>query len=374
MIMKWNELSMKDKAAVMKVAINNGVTDLNDIKNKFEDGGYFDYMDKLAKKKAKDWGENEDEVLIRMLNDNTYNYKAFYDNDREAALKMLTEDPEAHFSDVGKTVYHPTFSNESIYSGKVSDYNPRGTIGGRWVNGNEYRPSYSQVLNKDFDFIETEKYLRENNNGEYIDWYYFDIYDKAKEKENEPAVLNTFYPIISMYPRTGHSSLAVSGLVPNYYGDAQVGTISINKGARNKDYNLVTNNCSDATRCALEKAFDKEIDPFLFTTPGDVQDFALTELGGKKYIVGDSIYIPGENKYEQRSKEDINKAKIRGLSTVYIPMNKDQKNKLIEYIHKGKINREFKDGGPKETLGIVKDGIPKTAAGYDVLNYLFGEE
>lgn len=37
--MKWNELSMKDKAAVMKVTINNGVIKLNDIKNRFDEGG-----------------------------------------------------------------------------------------------------------------------------------------------------------------------------------------------------------------------------------------------------------------------------------------------------------------------------------------------
>ena len=37
--MKWNELSMKDKAAIMKVAINNGVIKLNDIKNRFDEGG-----------------------------------------------------------------------------------------------------------------------------------------------------------------------------------------------------------------------------------------------------------------------------------------------------------------------------------------------
>lgn len=37
--MKWSELSMKDKAAVMKVAINNGVIKLNDIKNRFDEGG-----------------------------------------------------------------------------------------------------------------------------------------------------------------------------------------------------------------------------------------------------------------------------------------------------------------------------------------------
>lgn len=37
--MKWSELTMKDKAAIMKVAINNGVTNLNVIKNKFDEGG-----------------------------------------------------------------------------------------------------------------------------------------------------------------------------------------------------------------------------------------------------------------------------------------------------------------------------------------------
>lgn len=37
--MKWSELSMKDKATVMKVAINNGVIKLNDIKNRFDEGG-----------------------------------------------------------------------------------------------------------------------------------------------------------------------------------------------------------------------------------------------------------------------------------------------------------------------------------------------
>lgn len=37
--MKWSELSMKDKATIMKVAINNGVIKLNDIKNRFDEGG-----------------------------------------------------------------------------------------------------------------------------------------------------------------------------------------------------------------------------------------------------------------------------------------------------------------------------------------------
>lgn len=37
--MKWNELSMKDKAEAMRIAVANGISKLDDIKNKFEEGG-----------------------------------------------------------------------------------------------------------------------------------------------------------------------------------------------------------------------------------------------------------------------------------------------------------------------------------------------
>jgi hypothetical protein len=46
-------------------------------------------------------------------------------------------------------------------------------------------------------------------------------------------------------------------------------------------YNFVTNNCSDATRSAIESATGKKINPVFFTTPGDVKDFVEKELGGK---------------------------------------------------------------------------------------------
>jgi hypothetical protein len=181
---KWEELNMADRAAYMRIAVKNGYRDIRSIReayNKYEDGGdkqinngYLDYMEKLATKKAKDWNENTDIVLTQMLNDNTYNYEAFYNNDRKKALSMLTEDPEAHFLDIGKTVYHPTFSDQSIYSGKVSEYNPRGTIGGRWKN-NEYVPSASQIRNKDFNWYRTNEYLTRDGSGEYISPDYKDL-------------------------------------------------------------------------------------------------------------------------------------------------------------------------------------------------------
>lgn len=136
---------------------------------KFEDGkdDYYSYMEKLASKKAREWGyKSVDAALTSMLNDNTYNYEEFYKRKPELAKAMLAADPDAHFSDIGKTVYHPTFSNESVYSGKVSDYNPRGTEGGSWGGngtywGDYYAPSVSQIRNGDFNYFNTWKYLKQ---------------------------------------------------------------------------------------------------------------------------------------------------------------------------------------------------------------------
>lgn len=120
-------------------------------------------MIKLARKRAREKNMNEDEVLTTMLNDNTYDYRIFYDRDRREAEKMLKKNSRAHFSDIGKTVYHPTFSNESIYSGVVSDANPLGIVGGTWSNnGHVYTPSVEQLSNG-FNYNKTRDYL--NHSG-----------------------------------------------------------------------------------------------------------------------------------------------------------------------------------------------------------------
>lgn len=166
---------------------------------------YYDYIQKLAKKKSKDWKQSEDETLIRMLNDNEYNYKTFYDNDRKMANAMLTADKNVHFTDIGKTVYHPTFSNESLYSGKKSDYNPRGTVGGTWSNNDAvYNPSKSQIINKDFNYDYTRWYLDrdEEDGGQHVDIKLPKFDDGLSQQNNESTseiLANTaisFVPIL----------------------------------------------------------------------------------------------------------------------------------------------------------------------------------
>ena len=88
--------------------------------------------------------------------------------------------------------------------------------------------------------------------------------------------LITQYPFINEEtPFTGHSEIKVwqqkktkSGKLTPY---ALVGRID--KSGLDADYNLFTNNCSDATREALEEISGKKLNPFLFTTPGDSRDF-----------------------------------------------------------------------------------------------------
>lgn len=110
------------------------------------------------------------------------------------------------------------------------------------------------------------------------------------------AVLNTYYPFISKYSKTGHSELITPA------------GRTISTGGSDKNYNLFCNNCSDATGAALQKAFNKKLNSKLFTTPGDVKDFA-EDLG--------AIYSSPSSKHNQK-----------GAKTQFIPVDIKQAREL----------------------------------------------
>lgn len=162
---KWDELSMAEKAEMMKVAVRQGITNLSDIKqryNEFAEGGskveeeegitdeeYLNTMEKVAEENYKNWGyNNSDEALVHALNDNTYDYRGYYNKYPQSRANADT-----HWTDEFKTVYHPTFSNESIYSSKKSQYNPYGLPGGFWIGEDEnasFIPMAWQAINNQY--------------------------------------------------------------------------------------------------------------------------------------------------------------------------------------------------------------------------------
>lgn len=112
----WKDLNMKERAAFIKVAVDNGILDINDIighYNKFAEGGVLDdnksFKD-FAKKLSIAWGGQD-------ITKDDYDYEKYYnDNPNEAyeQLRLIQMGIAPHFPDDGKSgIYkkpsHPTY-------------------------------------------------------------------------------------------------------------------------------------------------------------------------------------------------------------------------------------------------------------------------
>lgn len=98
---------------------------------------------------------------IRIKGDPTYDYKGWYNEDSNRAYALLNDDPNAHFDDKWKTPYHPTFSDQSVYSNAK---HPGGTWGRRDFRDIYYAPFVSNVpFNRRLNYI-----VDAENNGAMI--------------------------------------------------------------------------------------------------------------------------------------------------------------------------------------------------------------
>lgn len=129
----WDKLSMADKAKIIKMGVDSGLTHLDHIKkayNSFADGGYTGWKEALL-----EWNPDLSEDIN---SDNpSYDYEGFYYDNPQYAYDLLKEKQGTHFTDKFKRPSHPTFSDESIYSSPE-------TPGGHWRQANDkwfYQPS-----------------------------------------------------------------------------------------------------------------------------------------------------------------------------------------------------------------------------------------
>lgn len=109
--------------------------------NKITDEEYYKILEYVAATHYKDWYfNNEDEALLHALNDHTYDYRGYYNENKNGK-----GNPKDHWPDTYKTALHPTFSTQSKYSGRKSKYNPLGLTGGTWFN-DTFIPQAWQLL------------------------------------------------------------------------------------------------------------------------------------------------------------------------------------------------------------------------------------
>lgn len=112
----WKDLNMKERAAFIKVAVDNGILDIDDIighYNKFAEGGALDdnksFKD-FANKLSKAWGGQD-------ITKDDYDYEKYYNDYPDEAyenLRLIQMGKAPHFRDGGKSgIYkkpnHPTY-------------------------------------------------------------------------------------------------------------------------------------------------------------------------------------------------------------------------------------------------------------------------
>lgn len=114
------------------------------------------------KRSFNDWANKASAYKgIRIKGDPTYDYKGWYNEDPNRAYALLNDDPNAHFDDKWKTPYHPTFSDQSVYSNAK---HPGGTWGRRDFRDIYYAPLVSNVpFNRRLNYI-----VDAENNGAMI--------------------------------------------------------------------------------------------------------------------------------------------------------------------------------------------------------------
>ena len=99
------------------------------------------------KKSFSDWAQKAAKYKSIQINgDPTYDYKSWYNENPNRAYALLNDDPSAHFGDKWKTPYHPTFSDESVYSNAK---HPGGTWGRYDYRDAYYAPLFSYTNHND---------------------------------------------------------------------------------------------------------------------------------------------------------------------------------------------------------------------------------
>lgn len=147
----WNDLSLKEKADVMKVAIGNGIYNLSDIRkayNEYAEGG--DTKDKWTiqdEANYREWRDNLPENL-KYTDDREYDmigaYKAGLQpewNEKDQSYHLGSRDPQT--GRILKSSTHPTYS-EAIWTDAAMGYYPTYKNGETYTQQLPWENEYSR--------------------------------------------------------------------------------------------------------------------------------------------------------------------------------------------------------------------------------------
>lgn len=156
----WNSLSLKEKAEMIKVAVNSGITSLSDVKeayNKFADGGPKDTWTLQDEVGYRQW-RNKLPRNLRETKDSDYDMRAAYKagaqpmwNEEDKSFHLSSRDPKT--GRIFKAPHHPTYLEalaEDASLGYYSTIDSKGNTYTETWEGNIQYPREIEVPYKAF--------------------------------------------------------------------------------------------------------------------------------------------------------------------------------------------------------------------------------
>lgn len=122
--MAWKDLTMAQKAELMKIFAKGGIIDLKEIRKRYDSGGYKTSLTPKEEEQFQRWydkyatarpmsniSKNPDDV------EHYYDYRGYWKDNRYNLLP-----PDRHFPDTYKLPGHPTFSDESLHADETAGH------------------------------------------------------------------------------------------------------------------------------------------------------------------------------------------------------------------------------------------------------------
>lgn len=325
----WKDLTIGQKSEVMRLAVQQGFSDLNNIKEmydsatsvyntssnntydnvpynpspkdvRYDDGGWLNYLkwkDAIGKYKGID------------TDDPAYDYAGFYIENPKRAWALLNGDPNAHFVDTYKTVYHPTFSDESMYSGMVSpQYNPEGLIGGSWRKYPDSFTMSTDLYRSPVSMNERIQYL-ENNEPEGV---VLREYDGSFPMFNDGSLWGGVKPTVEVSPH------AYGGPLGNIYKgkgnksqQIYVSSPSIRKRISNWEGESMYRPAPDTGK--VNNPFEKEDAAFWSIIPTNIRPYLTQDMLDALYSTSYNI---GSRNFKKRVVPELKKFFIDGTGSI----------------------------------------------------------
>lgn len=321
-----------------------------------KNNNFYSWLDQLVKNRLRKTVSplksevREDLMYNEMLNDPTYNYRTFYNLRPDLAQQILDDSPYAHFSDIGKTMYHPTFSNESLYSGYVNEFNPLGITGGSWNEfGNEYTPSKDQLENY-WNYDTTRRYLDEAEDRPVK-------INIPKYKAGKGSNRSMYYDYVATLGPSLYKSIKRRGIknADNFYDFAmkQMGSESTFGTSRAVKEGFNFGGVKPHTKYVKYKSVDdyteKWVDMMMRMYPN-----AITATTPEEYVNALSKNVEGHSYFEDDPKTYLRNIKNAKTLDKYMQLYRKHNNKLFD------VTAGVVDGNLTQPIYDLQGNVAKT--------------